>query len=239
MGFATAQIGAKTDSGLAGGPTAPLNAIELAMTDPTALGLEDLEVDALTELVNLGVSRAALALRELVGEQVFLSVPSLSVLSKPEAAESIRGANGRDLIAVRQAFEGEFSGRALLIFPEANSLELVRAVAGDHLSLTDIAELEDEALAEIGNIILNSCIGTISNLLQHSLTMSLPEILRGHGVDFFDLSKPAIEDVVLFIRINFSLHGREISGYLALVMDLPSLAALKRLVAAFIDRTIA
>jgi chemotaxis protein CheC len=209
------------------------------MTDPTALGLEDLEVDALTELVNLGVSRAALSLRELVGEQVFLSVPSLSVLSKPEAAESIRGANGRDLIAVRQAFEGEFSGRALLIFPEANSLELVRAVAGDHLSLRDIAELEDEALAEIGNIILNSCIGTISNLLQHSLTMSLPEILRGHGVDFFDLSKPAIEDVVLFIRINFSLHGREISGYLALVMDLPSLAALKRLVAAFIDRTIA
>ena len=209
------------------------------MTDPTELGLDDLEVDALTELVNLGVNRAALSLRELVGEQVFLSVPSLSVLSKPEAAESIRGANGRDLIAVRQAFDGEFSGRALLIFPEANSLELVRAVAGDHLSLEDIAQLEDEALAEIGNIILNSCIGTISNLLQHSLTMSLPEILRGHGLDFFDLSKPAVEDVVLFIRINFSLQGREISGYVALVMDLPSLAVLKRLVAAFIERTAA
>lgn len=209
------------------------------MTDPATLGLEELEVDALTELVNLGVSRAALALRELVREQVFLSVPSLSVLSRPQAAESIRGPDGRHLIAVRQAFAGEFSGRALLIFPEANSLELVRAVAGDHLSLEDIAELEDEALAEIGNIILNSCIGTISNLLQRSLTMSLPEILRGHGLDFFDLSTPAVEDVVLFIRINFSLQGREISGYVALVMDLPSLAALKRLVAAFIERTAA
>jgi chemotaxis protein CheC len=209
------------------------------MTDPAALGLEELEVDALTELVNLGVSRAALSLRELVGEQVFLSVPSVLVLSKPEAAESIRGPSGRDLIAVRQAFDGEFSGRALLIFPEANSLELVRAVAGDHLSLRDIAELEDEALAEIGNIILNGCMGTISNLLQRNLTMSLPEILRGQGHDFFDLSKPAVEDVVLFIRINFSLQGREISGYVALVMDLPSLASLKRLVAAFIERATA
>lgn len=200
------------------------------------LGLDALEVDALTELVNLGVGRAAVSLRELVKEQVFLSVPSLSVLSKPGAAELIHGPDGRHLIAVRQAFDGEFSGRALLIFPEANSLELVRAVAGEHLSLEDIAELELEALAEIGNIILNGCMGTISNLLQRSLTMSLPEILRGHGLNFFDLSTPAAEDVVLFIHINFLLHGREISGYVALVMDLPSLAALKALIGEFIRR---
>jgi chemotaxis protein CheC len=209
------------------------------MRDPAGLGLDDLELDALTELVNLGVSRAAVSLRELVAEQVILSVPSLSVLTKPEAAELIRGPDGRHLIAVRQAFDGEFSGRALLIFPEVNSLELVRAVAGDHLSLEDIAELEHEALAEIGNIILNGCMGTISNLLKRSLTMSLPEILRGRGVDFFDLSKPAVEDVVLFIRINFNLRGREISGYVALVMDLPSLKALKHLVAEFIKRATA
>jgi chemotaxis protein CheC len=206
------------------------------MAEPADLGLNALEVDALTELVNIGVSRAAVSLRELVGEQVFLSVPLLSVLSKPEAADLIRGPDERHLIAVRQAFDGEFSGRALLIFPEANSLELVRAVAGNHLSLEDIAELEHEALAEIGNIILNSCMGTISNLLQRSLTMSLPEILRGAGWDFFDLSAPTAEDVVLFIRINFSLRGREISGYVALVMDLPSLTALKVLVGEFIKR---
>jgi chemotaxis protein CheC len=206
------------------------------MTDPADLGLDDLEADALTELVNLGVSRAAISLRELVGEQVHLSVPSLSVLTKPEAAETVRGRDGRHLIAVRQEFDGEFSGRALLIFPETNSLELVRAVAGDHLSLEDIAQLEHEALAEIGNIILNNCMGTIGNLLQRSLIMSLPEILRGHGPEFFDLSSPTVEDVVLFIRINFTLHGREISGYVALVMDLPSLAVLKGLVDSFIER---
>jgi chemotaxis protein CheC len=207
------------------------------MAEPADIELDELEADALTELVNLGVSRAALSLRELVAEQVFLSVPSLSVLSKSAAAELIRGPDGRHLIAVRQAFDGEFSGRALLIFPETNSLELVRAVAGDHLSLEDIAELEHEALAEIGNIILNGCMGTISNLLRRSLKMSLPEILRGQGLDFFDLSIPTVEDVVLFIRINFTLHGREISGYVALVMDLPSLTALKALVAEFIKRT--
>ncbi len=201
------------------------------------LVLDDLEVDALTELVNIGVSRAAASLRELVGEQVFLSVPSLTVLTKPEAAALIGRDDAPLLIAVRQTFHGEFSGRALLIFPEINSLELVRAVAGDHLSLQDIAELEPEALAEIGNIILNSCMGTIANLLQRSLTMSLPEILRGRGMDLFDLTTPVAEDVVLFIHIDFTLHGREISGFVALVMDLPSLSALKKLVAEFIRRS--
>jgi chemotaxis protein CheC len=126
-------------------------------------------------------------LRELVGEQVFLSVPSLSILSRSEAGQLVGQRKSSLLIAIRQAFQGEFSGRALLIFPEANSLELVRAVAGAHLSLEDIVELEQEALAEIGNIILNGCIATIANLLQLSLKMSLPEIVRAEGKDLFDL----------------------------------------------------
>jgi len=51
-------------------------------------------------------------------------------------------------VAIRQDFTGAFSGRALLIFPEASSLELVRVVVGRQLSLEDIVNLEDEALAE-------------------------------------------------------------------------------------------
>ena len=203
------------------------------------LGLDELEVDALTELVNIGVSRAASSLRELVGEQVFLTVPSLAILTRANAAGHVSLAKSNHLVAVRQAFHGEFSGRALLIFPEANSLELVRAVAGGHLTLEDIVELEQEALAEIGNIILNGCVATISNLLKRSLTMSLPEIVRGTGLDLFEISPSGAEDVVLFIHINFSLQGREISGYVAMVMDLPALNALKVLVGEFIRRSTA
>jgi chemotaxis protein CheC len=206
------------------------------MTSANDMNLDDLEVDALTELVNIGVSRAAVSLRELVGEQVFLSVPSLAILSRAQAAELVSQGSSSLLVAVRQGFHGGFSGRALLIFPETNSLELVRVVAGRHLSLDDIVELEQEALAEIGNVILNSCMASIANLLQRNLTMSLPEIVRGTGLELFGLLPSESEDIVLFIRINFSLKGHEISGYLAMVMDLLSLASLKSLVAEFIRR---
>ena len=199
-------------------------------------GLSELELDALTELVNIGVSRAANSLREMVGEEVFLSVPSVIILSRPDAAFAIRQGNENPLVAVRQAFQGEFSGCALLIFPEPNSLELVRAVTRGDLSLDDIIELEQEALAEIGNIILNGCMATIANLLERSLTMSLPEIIRGSGLDFFDLSPSGADDGILFVRINFSFRGRQISGYVAIVLDFLSLAALRLLIGDFIRR---
>jgi chemotaxis protein CheC len=201
---------------------------------PQAHRLSDLEMDALTEVVNIGVSRAANSLRDLVGEQVFLTVPSLAILTRAEAAALISRRSGNQLIAVRQAFQGEFAGSALLIFPETNSLELIRAVTKGELSLEDIIELEQEALAEIGNIILNSCMATIANLLQRSLKMSLPEILRGSGLDFFESHTLGAADGVLFIRINFTLKGREISGYVAIVMDFLSLEALQGLIADFI-----
>ncbi|HUQ52747.1 MAG TPA: chemotaxis protein CheX, partial [Gammaproteobacteria bacterium] len=124
--------------------------------------LEELELDALTELVNLGVSRAAANLAVMVQEEVLLTVPKVELLTRDAAIRTLGEREARSLVAVHQTFEGAIVGRALLIFPEANSLELVRAIVGSELSNEDIVELEQEALAETGNIILNSCLATIA-----------------------------------------------------------------------------
>jgi chemotaxis protein CheC len=201
------------------------------------IGLDELQLDALTELVNIGVSRAAASLRAMVGQEVLLSVPAVAIVTRERAAAIIGESEASNLVAVHQAFEGGLSGRALLIFPETNSLELVRAVTGGELPLEDIIELEQEALAETGNIILNGCLATIANMLQRSLKMSLPEILRGSGGELFELSESGGEEAVLFLYINFSVNDRDIRGYIAMLMDLPALTILKGLLQEFIDRT--
>lgn len=199
--------------------------------------LSDLEHDALTELVNLGVSRAASNLSEMVGEQVHLSVPNVSMMGRAQAIEILNKSGSSRLVAVHQVFDGDVSGRALVIFPEAKSLELVRAVTSAELSLEDIIELEHEALAETGNIILNSCLATIANQLERTLTISLPDILRGDGYLLFNLPPPPqAGDVVMFIYINFAVHQRDIQGYIAMLMDVTSLTALKGLLARYIER---
>ena len=200
--------------------------------------LNELEFDALTELVNLGVSKAALSLREMIGAQVFLSVPSVELIPRMRAIETLAKNEPNTLVAVHQVFEGDIHGRALLIFPETRSLELVRAVTNGSLSLEDILELEHEALAETGNIILNGCLATMANLLQRTLKISLPEIVRGDSASLFSLPPPPeAGDFVLFIYINFLVRERDIQGYIALLMDLPSLEALKTLLDEFIRRT--
>jgi len=210
---------------------------------PEQIALTELERDALTEIVNIGVSRAASSLRKMIGEQVLLSVPSIEVVSHRRAARLISEREVADLIAVRQDFTGPFSGRALLIFPETNSLELVRAVTGGELSFEEVLEMEQEALAETGNVILNSCLATMANMLKRSLTMTIPEVLRGTGATLFEVDEAgdgsgagsgAEEGLVLFLYIDFAVRMRDIRGYIAMLMDIPSLATLKELLDEFI-----
>jgi chemotaxis protein CheC len=203
------------------------------------VALSELERDALTELVNIGVSRAAASLRNMVGNQVMLTVPSIELVSRKAAATLIQERESGVLIAVLQDFEGEFSGRALLIFPETNGLALVRAVTGDAVPPEEVPAMETEALLETGNVVLNGCLGTMANLLKRPLTLSLPHIIRGDGELFFELAERANDNgVVLFLYINFLISGHDVQGYIAMLMDMPSLESLKFLIGEFIERVI-
>jgi chemotaxis protein CheC len=203
----------------------------------TEIFLGELERDALTEVVNIGVSRAAASLRKMVNKQVILSVPSIEIVTRKSAAALIGQRESEGLIAVQQHFEGPFSGRALLIFPESNGLSLARAIVGGEMTEDELVEMEAEALAETGNIILNGCLGSMANMLQHSLNMSLPDVLRGDSEHLFDVLETSSEDsFVLFLYINFSVREHDIRGYIAMIMDLPSLDKLKMLISDFIER---
>ena len=97
--------------------------------------------------------------------------------------------------------------------------------------------MEEEALAETGNIILNNCLGSMDNMLRQSLSMTLPRVFHARGEALFTLTADGEADgTVLFLYINFSVLGRDIRGYIAMLLDMPSLAALKLLVAQFIDQ---
>lgn len=198
--------------------------------------LTDDERDALAEIANMGVSRAATSLRKMVGEQVLLSVPAVNIVTREEASVLVGGGGEAKLVAVQQSFDGPFAGSALLIFPAAQSLELVRLIVGEEHSLEDVIDLEQEALAETGNIILNACLATIANVLRHTMRMSLPTVIRGDGAALFGVEAGhATGNLVLFLYIDFTIKQRDIHGFIALLMDLPSIAALKDIVRDFIN----
>jgi chemotaxis protein CheC len=203
----------------------------LATEQVTAL--TELERDALSEIANIAMGRAANSIRVMVGHQVLLSVPAAEILSKKAAALAVATPDDRILVAVRQDFKGAFSGRALLIFPETSSLELMRAVIGRSLSLKDVIEIQDEALAEIGNVILNSWLATIANLLKRNLTVAVPTVIRGDSKRVFGVEESGTT-FVLFLRIKFEINHFQMHGYIALLMEVPSVVELRSLVADFV-----
>jgi chemotaxis protein CheC len=193
--------------------------------------LTELERDALTEVINIGVSRAAKNLSRMVKDQVHLSVPRTEIMTRDRAVEWLSRRENSSLVAVGQDFRGSFSGQALLIFPQKTSLELVRSILDDTLSLEEIVDLEQEALAEIGNVVLNGCLVVMANMLKESLNMSLPRVMRGSSqVVLLGADEEDPGEMVLFLTIDFAVRARSINGYIALLMDLPSITAIKTLI---------
>jgi len=78
----------------------------------------------------------------------------------------------------------------------------------------------------------------MANVLRRTLRVSLPEIFRGDGTELFGLpAAPDTTDVVLVLYINFTINHRDITGYIAMLMDLPALQGLRELLHDLVLRT--
>ncbi len=197
-----------------------------------------LERDAVEEILNIAIGQAAASLSRMVQDQVTLSVPFLEFLSPGVAAERLDATTGgADSVAVRQHFSSSFSGDILLIFPERRSLDLVRSMLGDSVPMESLTELEQEALLEVGNVILNACLGSLANQLGLTIQSSLPIYLRGRGARILDAKHPDTE-LVMFLQVDFSLATKGVQGYLAFVMDIVSARYFAEAVSAYVSRVI-
>jgi chemotaxis protein CheC len=201
--------------------------------------LTELEHDALVELFNIGVGQAASAMSEIVNETVTMSVPAISFLTRAAAAALLTGrssGNGR-LCGISQHYSGAFETEAVLMFPEEKSHEIVRLMVGDAMPLAELSAMEQEAMSEIGNILLNSCVGSLANLLGRELHGSLPDYHVGYSEEILAQAGSA-ETAVLMLHIEFIIERQQIGGDVAFIMDMTALQDLKQHVANFLDRSL-
>jgi chemotaxis protein CheC len=191
--------------------------------------LGELERDALGEAFNMALGEAAASFADLVQEEITLSVPSVDLLARQELAERLAALElpglAERLTAISQNFHSQdrlLNTEALLLFGEQGSLEIVRRMLGQHdMPLEHITELEQDALGEVGNIIINSCMNTLSGIFGTEMIGSLPDVLQASADNLFDGHQAG--QVVLMVRIGMGLQSHDITGYVLFLMDLPSL----------------
>lgn len=196
--------------------------------------LQELALDALTELFNLGVGQAADALSQIAGEAVVLTVPRARLLARGEQAPqwAARTAASR-VCAVRQHYRGNVQTEAILIFSAEHSLQLVQMMVGADLPLDQLAEMEQEALSEIGNILLNAVMASVADALRIPLDGSLPTLeVSALG----SVLRQSAAGSVLLVDIHFEVAAREIEGLLAFMLDVASEDELVRLLSVFVEQ---
>jgi chemotaxis protein CheC len=182
------------------------------------------QTDTLSELINIGYARAAGALSELTGHRIILEVPNVAMYPIDEIGTVLGAYLKGEVASVHQVFSGPISGNALLLLDEEAALMLNRLLLdSDPGSLGDAAA--KEVLIEVGNIVLNACLGVFGNLLQVQVTFAVPR-LHIVSVDRVLGSITVAEEGLhygLMIQTKFSLRNSKVSGYLIIVLGVTSL----------------
>ena len=184
------------------------------------IDLSEIELDALAETFNLALGEAAAMFSAMVHEEVALSVPTVELIRRADLASELQASlHSSRLCAIRQDFESNsrFKTNTMLLFPEHSSLEIVRRMLGDSTPIEQLTELEQDTLAEVGNIIMNSCMSSLANLFGIRMTGTLPQVNAEDAHDLLSEDKP--QEVILVARISMTLAAHNLSGFVLFVMD--------------------
>ena len=193
--------------------------------------IDEEHLDALTEVINIGFSRAAAALSELTGYRVMLDAPHVAVYPMGELGKALQNMVPGEVATVHQIFTGPVSGDALLILNTDGATLLSRLLAdGTGRSSPGLDASDREVLMEIGNILLNACLGTFGNVLQVRITFAVPRLHLDALDGLLDSLTIGAEELRygLVIFTNFRLRGSEVTGYLVIVLGVASLDRLIR-----------
>jgi chemotaxis protein CheC len=190
------------------------------------------EMDAISEVFNIGVGLAASTLSEMVGQEVVLSLPGAKIVERADISRELP-ASEVPVSSIFQNFCSPFgTGRAILAFPESKSLRLVEVIVGQH-GIGELTNLEQEALTEVGNIILNACLAALGDMVGSGIDVSVPEY-RALG-DWAEMVNGTERDAdtLLMLSIQFDLKDMEINGRLMFLLEF---AKLRNLINAIASR---
>jgi chemotaxis protein CheC len=187
----------------------------------------ELQLDALREVANVGCGHAATALSRLVGgRRVHVELPRVWVRPAAEVNDLLGGPDAR-LVVTSFVMEGEVTGRLLLALAEPDGLRLSEALV-NLPSVSPLSEHHHSALAEAANIVASACLSAIGGLTGQRLVPSVPTLFHGRAGDLTaQLWKADAARTMLVLDARFVAQlSPLLPGTLLVVPDAPGLKAL-------------
>jgi chemotaxis protein CheC len=133
-----------------------------------------------------------------------------------------------DVASVHQVFTGPVAGDALLMLDPVGAAILKELLTDEPALPLELDATAREVLTEVGNVLLNACIGTFGNLLRVPVGFSVPDldITRLHEiVERFTREGDGFR-YALVVTSAFRLRDSEVTGYVVIVLTVQSLTRL-------------
>jgi len=185
--------------------------------------LNEMYLDILKELGNIGAGNAITALSTMIGKKVDMQVPKVKILDFQEVSD-IFGSADTIIVGIYFDLDGDVKGNILFALDIKSAASLIWSLMGLEVK-EEFDELEKSALEEIGNIMAGSYVASLSTLTSLNMKISPPAI----SIDMAGaiLSVPAIKygeisDKILFIETQFIEGEKLIKGDFFLIPDINS-----------------
>jgi chemotaxis protein CheC len=191
--------------------------------------LNEVQRDALVELLNIGFGRAGASLSKLTKQRVILEVPQVGVHPLAELEAHLSTVIHDQVASVHQAFFGPVGGDALLILDPVAAAALKELLTNEPALPLALDASAREVLIEVGNILLNACLGTFGNLLNVPVTFAVPDIdiATLQSLVHRLIGQPdGASRYALVVTAGFRLREAEVTGYVVMVLTVQSLARL-------------
>lgn len=189
--------------------------------------LSERELDLLKEIGNIGTGNAATALSQLTNKKVEITVPKAEVvpISKivfifPEPEDLVVG--------IRMSVKGDVMFDVLLVLNRLAAKRILQDLLGSPCEdITQLDELSQSALKEVGNIMCGSYITALAEFTGLYLDPLPPEL----SVDMLAaiisealLSTAVYEDDAIYVETELNIEDlKSITSYMLLIPGLNSL----------------
>lgn len=170
-------------------------------------------VDALVELMNMGAGHAGSACAEMLDVRSVLHPPKVDYWRSSAARAALERTLGTALPQVMMRFGGLVQGYSCLLFTP----EMAKAASAQAMGDPDVDEdTMVSTLEEVGNVMLNAAMGTLSNLAGADLVYQVPRYYH-RAVDnpMFTESEPM---AFARTRLQIEANGRRLPGEMVLIV---------------------
>ena len=177
------------------------------------------QLDALQELLNIGVGHAANTLNQMLGKPIRLHIPFIHFGTVEELSKELALENEPVLASIQLPFQGSFAGSACLLFPTDSAATLVSLLTDEPDETETLDSLKEDTLTEIGNIVLNGVMGSLANVLEQPLRFSVPYYQETSVLGLIHSPAPGSHpEVYLWAQTHFDIEECNISGDILLML---------------------